>query len=123
MLLAYLVVLCVTGKGGYVIKISNFHSKCKETTGPLKCHPKVSPSFFFATFFYPIFAKPFFGDFFGDFLLATFFPRYVLSDFFFGDFLLRLLPRAQSTVRAGKWRFQHHRQRRVIGLCLLRNPL
>lgn len=83
MLLAYLVVLCVTGKGGYVIKISNFHSKCKETTGPLKCHPKVSPSFFFATFFYPIFSKPFFGDFFGDFLLATFFPRYVLSDFFF----------------------------------------
>lgn len=86
MLLAYLVVLCVTGKGGYVIEISNFHSKCKETTGPLKCHPKVSPSFFFATFFYPIFSKPFFGDFFGDFLLATFFPRYVLSDFFFGDF-------------------------------------
>ena len=99
MLLAYLVVLCVTGKGGYVIKISNFHSKCKETT----CHPKVSPSFFFATFFYPIFSKPFFGDFFGDFLLATFFPRYVLSDFFFWRlFLLRLLPRAQSTVRAGK---------------------
>ena len=64
MLLAYLVVLCVTGKGGYVIEISNFHSKCKETTGPLKCHPKVSPSFFFATFFYPIFSKPFFGDFF-----------------------------------------------------------
>lgn len=61
MLLAYLVVLCVTGKGGYVIKISNFHSKCKETTGPLKCHPKVSPSFFFATFFYPIFACDFFS--------------------------------------------------------------
>lgn len=111
MLLAYLVVLCVTGKGGYVIKISNFHSKCKETTGPLKCHPKVSPSFFFATFFYPIFACDFFS--------AICF----LSDLFFGDFLLRLLPRAQSTVRAGKWRFQHHRQRGVIGLCLLRNPL
>ena len=115
MLLAYLVVLCVTGKGGYVIKISNFHSKCKETT----CHPKVSPSFFFATFFYPIFSKPFFGDF----LLATFFPRYVFSDFFLATFLLRLLPRAQSTVRAGKWRFQHHRQRGVLGLCILRNPL
>ena len=84
MLLAYLVVLCVTGKGGYVIKISNFHSKCKETT----CHPKVSPSFFFATFFYPIFWKPFFGDFFGDFLLATFFPRYVLSDFFLATFFV-----------------------------------
>lgn len=114
MLLAYLVVLCVTGKGGYVIKISNFHSKCKETTGPLKCHPKVSPSFFFATFFYPIFSKPFFGDFFGDFLLATFFPRYVLSDFFWRLFV------ATSEM---KWRFQHHRQRGVIGLCLLRNPL
>lgn len=63
MLLAYLVVLCVTGKGGYVIKMSNFHSKCKETTGPLKCHPKVSPSFFFATFFYPIFSKPFLATF------------------------------------------------------------
>lgn len=119
MLLAYLVVLCVTGKGGHVIKISNFHSKCKETTGPLKCHPKVSPSFFFASFFYPIFSKPFFGHF----LLATFFPRYVFSDFFLATFLLRLLPRAQSTVRAGKWRFQHHRQRGVTGLCLLRNPL
>lgn len=71
MLLAYLVVLCVTGKGGYVIEISNFHSKCKETTGPLKCHPKVSPSFFFATFFYPIFSKPFFGDFLATFFVAT----------------------------------------------------
>lgn len=119
MLLAYLVVLCVTGKGGYVIKISNFHSKCKETTEPLKCHPKVS----LRDFFLPNFFEAFFGEFFGDFLLATFFPRYVLSDCFFGDFLLRLLPRAQSTVRAGKWRFQHHRQRGVIGLCLLRNPL
>lgn len=110
MLLAYLVVLCVTGKGGYVIKISNFHSKCKETTGPLsaiqKFHPPFSSRLCFTLF-----------------LLATFFPRYVLSDVFFGDFLLRLLPRAQSTVRAGKWRFQHHRQRGVIGLCLLRNPL
>lgn len=66
MLLAYLVVLCVTGKGGYVIKISNFHSKCKETTGPLKCHPKVSLRdfflpYFFEAFFWRLFACDFFS--------------------------------------------------------------
>lgn len=104
---------------GMWLKYQIFIQNVRKLRGPLSAIQK----FLFATFFYPIFSKPFFGDFFGDFLLATFFPRYVLSDCFFGDFLLRLLPRAQSTVRAGKWRFQHHRQRRVIGLCLLRNPL
>lgn len=69
MLLAYLVVLCVTGKGGYVIKISNFHSKCKETTGPLKCHPKVSLRdfflpYFFEAFFWRLFWRLFACDFF-----------------------------------------------------------
>lgn len=95
---------------GMWLKYQTFIQNVRKLRGPLsaiqKFHPPFSSRLFFTLF-----------------LLATFFPRYVLSDFFFGDFLLRLLPRAQSTVRAGKWRFQHHRQRGVIGLCLLRNPL
>ena len=64
---------------GMWLKYQIFIQNVRKLRGPLSAIQK----FLFATFFYPIFSKPFFGDFFGDFLLATFFPRYVLSDCFF----------------------------------------
>ena len=89
---------------GMWLKYQIFIQNVRKLRGPLsaiqKFHPPFSSRLFFTLFFRSLF-------------LATFWRL----------FLLRLLPRAQSTVRAGKWRFQHHRQRGVLGLCILRNPL
>ena len=62
--------------------------------------------FYFATFFtVPFFRRlcfhAFYCEFFGDL-----FPWLLFRDFFSATLLLRLLPWAQSTARAGKWRRQ-----------------